>query len=97
MTEDTWTTGDLPVLRAVVDMYERTGQYITEASDIQAETGFDEETRQPAHAVDPGHSWPGGRQKISQLLHRCRNSPKMSSIGEADHGFVRLVSVADCH
>jgi hypothetical protein len=41
MTEDTWIDRDLPVLRAVVDMYEETGRYLTSASDIEAATGQD--------------------------------------------------------
>ena len=46
MTHDTWTARDLPVLRAVVDIYERTGDYLTRASEIEREVGFDKETVQ---------------------------------------------------
>jgi hypothetical protein len=48
MTQDTWTTRDLPVLRAVVDTYEETGDYLTRASDIEAATGLDADTVQRA-------------------------------------------------
>jgi len=29
MTQDSWTTRDLPVLRAVVELYDSTGHYLT--------------------------------------------------------------------
>jgi hypothetical protein len=38
----------LPVLRAVVDIYDRTGDYLTDTDDIAAETGFDADTVQRA-------------------------------------------------
>jgi hypothetical protein len=34
MTQDPWTTRDLPVMRAVVDIYESDGEYLTRASAI---------------------------------------------------------------
>ncbi|CCK64165.1 hypothetical protein [Mycobacterium canetti] len=48
MTEDTWTTRDLPVLRAVVDIYDRTGRSSIRPRDIEAVVGFDEDTLQRA-------------------------------------------------
>lgn len=48
MSTDTWNDRDLPVLRAVVDIYERDGHFLTRASDIERETGLDEETVQRA-------------------------------------------------
>lgn len=48
MTQDRWTTRDLPVLRAVVDIYDRTGVYLTRVDDIEAEVGFDRDTVQRA-------------------------------------------------
>jgi len=46
--EDTWTNRDLPVLKAVVQIYDETGAYITRAIDIQQKTGFDQSTVQRA-------------------------------------------------
>ncbi|MFN3002213.1 hypothetical protein [Mycolicibacterium wolinskyi] len=40
---DTWESRDLPVLKAAVELYEEEGLGPT-ASDIEARTGFDEET-----------------------------------------------------
>jgi hypothetical protein len=48
MTEGTWNQRDLPVLRAVVDIYEETGHYLTRASAIEAATGLDADTVQRA-------------------------------------------------
>ena len=47
MTDDTWTTRDLPVLKAVVELYEETGRG-PKVSAVQARTGFDGETVQRA-------------------------------------------------
>jgi hypothetical protein len=47
MTEDTWTTRDLPVLRAVVDIYDRTRDAI-DPDDIEAAVGLDKDTVQRA-------------------------------------------------
>jgi hypothetical protein len=47
MTEDTWNNRDLPVLRAVVDIYDRTGRTMR-TSAIEQECGLDEETVQRA-------------------------------------------------
>jgi hypothetical protein len=47
MTEDTWTTRDLPVLRAVVDIYDRTGDAV-DANEIEATVGLDKDTVQRA-------------------------------------------------
>jgi hypothetical protein len=44
MTDDTWSTRDLPVLRAVVDIYERTGRTLIRTSQVEQETGFDKDT-----------------------------------------------------
>ena len=41
MTEDTWNTRDLPVLHAVVDIYEDSGTYLTRATAIERRTGLD--------------------------------------------------------
>jgi hypothetical protein len=46
--EDTWTNRDLPVLRAAVKIYDQSGDYITQAFDIQRVTGFDKVTVQRA-------------------------------------------------
>jgi len=48
MTADTWSTRDLPVLRAVVERYDSTGIYLTTASDMEASVGFDHDTVQRA-------------------------------------------------
>ncbi|WP_241178723.1 hypothetical protein [Mycobacterium sp. P7213] len=39
---------DLPVLQAVVDIYEETGTYLTKASAIEAATGLESDAVQPA-------------------------------------------------
>ncbi|MCV7286718.1 hypothetical protein H7J87_15425 [Mycolicibacterium wolinskyi] len=46
-TAETWTTRDLPVLRAIVDLYEETGDPVS-ARDIEHRTGFDEDSVQRA-------------------------------------------------
>jgi hypothetical protein len=48
MTSETWTSRDLPVLRAIVDHYEETGESNIRPWDLQQRTGFDEETVQKA-------------------------------------------------
>src|SRR5687767_12580603 len=45
--EDTWTTRDMPALRAIVEMYEETGEAIRPSA-IVAHTELDEETVQAA-------------------------------------------------
>jgi hypothetical protein len=40
MTQDTWTHRDLPVLRAVVDIYDRTGGPV-DINEVQVAVGFD--------------------------------------------------------
>lgn len=45
MTDDTWTSRDLPVLKAVVDLYEETGRG-PRVSAVVRRTGFAEETVQ---------------------------------------------------
>lgn len=45
MPDDTWTTRDLPVLKAAVELFEENGRG-PRASDIAARTGFDEKTVQ---------------------------------------------------
>jgi hypothetical protein len=47
--EDTWTNRDLPVLKAVVQIYEKTGRAKIRVSDIAQAAGFDEPTTQ--HAI----------------------------------------------
>lgn len=47
MTDDTWTNRDLPVLKAAVDLYDRTGSYPM-AYQLGAACGFDEDTVQRA-------------------------------------------------
>ncbi len=47
MSDDTWNNRDLPVLRAAVDIYERTGRSI-KPRQIEQECGFDQETVQRA-------------------------------------------------
>ena len=46
--EDKWTNRDLPVLRAIVEIYENTGAAIIRAFDVEQATGFDKETTQRA-------------------------------------------------
>jgi hypothetical protein len=48
MTEDTWNTRDLPVLQAIVDIYEDSGTYLTRATGIERRTGLDHDTVQRA-------------------------------------------------
>ncbi|MCV7236005.1 hypothetical protein BST20_27225 [Mycobacterium branderi] len=48
MTEDTWTSRDLPVLRAVVDICDESGAYLTRATAIEQRTGLDHDTVQRA-------------------------------------------------
>lgn len=47
MTDDTWTTRDLPVLKAAVELYDRTGRK-ARATEIERECGFDHDTVQRA-------------------------------------------------
>ncbi|MDF0532207.1 hypothetical protein P0W64_15015 [Tsukamurella sp. 8F] len=47
MTEDTWSTRDVPVLRAVVELYEQTGQAV-QVGEIARATDFDQDTVQRA-------------------------------------------------
>src|SRR6476620_9510343 len=47
MTDDTWTTRDLPVLKPAVELFEQHG-HGPSASAIETRTGFDEETVQRA-------------------------------------------------
>lgn len=46
--EDTWTNRDLPVLKAVVQIYENTGRAKIRASEIERAVGFDSDTTQRA-------------------------------------------------
>src|ERR1700739_3533940 len=46
--EDTWTNRDLPVLKAVVQIYENTGKEMIRASEVANALGFDEDTTQRA-------------------------------------------------
>jgi hypothetical protein len=65
--DDTWTSRDLPVLKAVVEIYDTTGKTVISPGEIAAKAGFDQETterairalyRQPY--LEPGHiSWSG--------------------------------------
>ena len=48
MTEDTRKTRDLPVLRAVVDIYDESGTYNTRATGVERRTGLDHDTVQRA-------------------------------------------------
>jgi hypothetical protein len=48
MTEDIWNSRDLPVLRAVVDIYEESGTYLTRASAIERRTGLEKDEVQRA-------------------------------------------------
>lgn len=47
MTKDTWTNRDLPVLRAAVDLYEKTGRE-PRATSVEQATGLDHDTVQRA-------------------------------------------------
>ena len=51
MTPETWTNRDLPVLRAIVEHYEETGEDVIQPWDLQQRTGFDEPTVQKALRV----------------------------------------------
>ena len=42
--DDTWTNRDLPVLRAVVEIYDATGKTMIGPSEIAAKVGFDQDT-----------------------------------------------------
>jgi hypothetical protein len=46
--EDTWTSRDLPVLKAVVQLYEDTGRTLIPVADIQQAVGFDKDTTRRA-------------------------------------------------
>jgi len=46
--EDTWTNRDLPVLKAVVEIYDATGRTMIRPGDIAAKAGFDQETTERA-------------------------------------------------
>jgi hypothetical protein len=48
MSGDTWNTRDLPVLQAVVDIYEDSGTYLTRATAIERRTGLDPDMVQRA-------------------------------------------------
>jgi hypothetical protein len=48
---DTWINRDLPVLKAVVDIFEDDGEDNIEAGEIERRTGFDDETVQRALRV----------------------------------------------
>ncbi|OBJ58223.1 hypothetical protein [Mycobacterium asiaticum] len=66
--EETWTNRDLPVLRALVQIYENTGRAMIRASDIENATGFDKDTTQRAlrslsrepYFKEAKGSWGGG-------------------------------------
>jgi hypothetical protein len=47
VTEDKWLSRDLPVLQAIVEIYDSTGQPVKSA-EIEAKTGMDKETVQRA-------------------------------------------------
>jgi hypothetical protein len=52
MTDDTWTTRDLPVLRAVVDIFDKTGD-VVDANSVMRVVGFDKDTVQrPLRALN---------------------------------------------
>jgi hypothetical protein len=46
--DETWTNRDLPVLKAAVDIYNKSSRANIRASDIQAAVNFDKETTQQA-------------------------------------------------
>ena len=48
MTNDTWNARDLPVLRAVVDIFDQTGKSLIKVGELSKATGFDEDTVQRA-------------------------------------------------
>src|SRR5882757_7489349 len=52
MTEDTLNSRDLPVLRAVVDIYEESGSYLTRASAIERRTGLEEEVQRALRGLN---------------------------------------------
>jgi hypothetical protein len=45
---DTWTGRDLPVLKAIIDLYESSGRDLIRVREIVAATGFDQDTVQRA-------------------------------------------------
>lgn len=54
MVNPTWEERDLPVLRAIVELYEESGGNTIRASHIERRTGFDDRTTQKAlHALKP--------------------------------------------
>ncbi|MEV6695234.1 hypothetical protein AB0M35_27550 [Micromonospora sp. NPDC051196] len=56
MVNPTWEERDLPVLKAIVELYEESGGRKDRAGDIQKRTGFDEETVQKAlRALKPAN------------------------------------------
>jgi hypothetical protein len=57
MTNDTWSTRDLPVLQAVVDTYEDSGTYLTRATAIERRTGLDHEAVQRALRTSSVSFW----------------------------------------
>jgi hypothetical protein len=46
--DDTWTNRDLPVLRAIVEIYDETGRPSIRTSEIAAAVGFDKDTTRRA-------------------------------------------------
>jgi predicted nucleic acid-binding protein len=51
MTDETWSSRDLPVLRAVVDICEESGTYLTRATAVERRTDLDTETVQRARVA----------------------------------------------
>src|SRR3954447_4431258 len=64
--DDTWTARDLPVLRAVVDIYEETGRSVIRASDIESAVGMDKATVQ--RALRALNSQPSFFEKVTGAL-----------------------------
>jgi hypothetical protein len=80
--EDTWTSRDLPVLKAVVQIYEDTGRPMIPVTDIQQAVGFDKDTmRRAIQALytertdpffeEPGGSWSGGVIRVGAPTGRA--------------------------
>jgi hypothetical protein len=58
VVEDTWASRDLPVLKAIVQIYEDTGRTLIPVTDIQQAVGFDKDTMRRAIQAVSGFGRP---------------------------------------
>lgn len=63
MVEETWASRDLPVLKAVVELYEATSSSRSPVSEVQKATGFDAGTVDQALKVLQTHPYIEGGMK----------------------------------